>query len=227
MILPTISGDKNLVGNFFFFGCDLLYFNEYGKVLVNSLKFHAPWANIHCHIFNPTEDQIIWCKNKKISVSYEFVDPNIDEIKTYYACVRFIRIPEIFKDESRIISLDCDSIAISNLSEEKFIQDTNTTKVFWRSKGNHSLASTVLFGNDSVRHTYATKLKKYFEEDNYKWFLDQDVMDQMISNGEFGTTEDVYWGTTSLKKKKGAIWTGKGDKKFVSEFQKLLKMYRE
>ena len=103
---------------------------------------------------------------------------------------------------------------------------TKSTKVFWRTKGNKSLASTVLFGPDNVRVEYAKKLLTAFEDDSYKWFLDQDVMDEMISKNEFGITTDITWGSTSLKKKEGLIWTGKGDKKFSKEFQDLLEQYR-
>jgi hypothetical protein len=226
MKLPQIQGDLGITKNSFYFGCDSLYFTKYGTVLANSLRIHAPWANIHCHIFNPTDEQLNWCKRKNLSVSYEFIDSTIREPNTYYACVRFIRVLEIFDPTAKIISLDCDSIAIHPLPEQKFIEDTKSTKVFWRTKGNKSLASTVLFGPDNVRVEYAKKLLTAFEDDSYKWFLDQDVMDEMISKNEFGITTDITWGSTSLKKKEGLIWTGKGDKKFSKEFQDLLEQYR-
>jgi hypothetical protein len=226
MKLPQIQGNINITKNSFYFGCDSLYFTKYGTGLANSLKVHAPWANIHCHIFNPTGEQLEWCKQKNISVSYEFIETNIRESNTYYACVRFIRIPEIFHPNTKIISLDCDSIVVGELSEKKFIEDTAATKVFWRTKGNKSLASTVLIGPDNVRLDYANRLRVAFENDTYKWFLDQDIMDEMISQHKFGITTDVTWGTTSLKKNNGLIWTGKGDKKFSAEFQNLLEHYR-
>ena len=226
MKLPQIQGDLGITKNSFYFGCDSLYFTKYGMVLANSLRIHAPWANIHCHIFNPTDEQLNWCKQKNLSVSYEFIDSTIRELNTYYACVRFIRVLEIFDSTAKIISLDCDSIAIHPLPEQKFIKDTQSTKVFWRTKGNKSLASTVLFGPDNVRVEYAKKLLTAFKNDSYKWFLDQNVMDEMISKNEFGITTDVTWGSTSLKKKEGLIWTGKGDKKFSKEFQDLLEQYR-
>lgn len=226
MILPDIYGNKSLQGKFFYFGCDTKYFEEYGKILANSLKIHAPWAVTHCHIFNPTSEQLDWCKAKGVSVSYEYIDPNIREANTYYACVRFIRIPEIFDASARIIALDCDSVAVEDLPEMQFTLDTSSTKVFWRTKGNKSLASTVLFGPDNTRTEYAEELKKSFADDSYKWFLDQDVMDKMISENRFGTTTDTTWGTTAPTKKKGLIWTGKGEKKLSQEFQNMLERYK-
>lgn len=227
MQLPQIQGDTNIANNSFYFGCDTLYFEEYGKVLANSLKIHAPWANIHCHIFNPTAEQLDWCKTKGMTVSYEHIDTTIREPNTYYACVRFIRVPEIFQATTRVIALDCDSIAIANLPKDRFISDTETTKVFWRTKGNKSLASTVLFGPDEVRSVYANQLRTSFEDDSYKWFLDQDVMDQMISENAFGITTDTTWGTTAPTKKAGLIWTGKGDRKLSKDFQDMLQRYKD
>ena len=227
MILPKIQGTVDIADNSFYFGCDTLYFEKYGKSLANSLKIHAPWANIHCHIFNPSTEQLEWCNKKRISVSYEFVDITIREPSTYYACVRFIRVPEIFQPSTRIISLDCDSIAIADLPKHQFISDTDTTKVFWRTKGGKSLASTVLFGPDNVRVVYANLLQKSFEDDSYKWFLDQDVMDKMISQKSFGIFTDTTWGTTAPKKKSALIWTGKGDRKLSKEFQDMLQRYKD
>jgi hypothetical protein len=226
MKLPQIQGDVSIVKNSFYFGCDSSYFTKYGIVLANSLQIHAPWANIHCHIFNPTTEQLEWCKQKKITVSYEFIDTNIREPNTYFACVRFIRVPEIFLPNTRIISLDCDSIAMNKLSENKFIEDTDSTKVFWRSKSNKALASTVIFGPDNIRVEYANKLRTAFENDSYKWFLDQDILDEMIRQNAFGTTTEVTWGTAAWKKNNGLIWTGKGDRKFSEDFQRLSEYYR-
>ena len=226
MILPQIQGNTGISKNSFYFGCDTVYFEQYGKVLANSLTVHAPWANVHCHIFNPTDQQLTWCRHKDISVSYEYIDNNIREPNTYFACVRFIRIPEIFQPKTRIISLDCDSVAIRTLSENQFITDTKSTKVFWRTKGSRSLASTVIFGPDNIRIEYANRLRLGFDDDSYKWFFDQDILDDMVSKDEFGITTDVTWGSTYLKKKDSCIWTGKGDKKFTEEFQKLLEQYR-
>jgi hypothetical protein len=225
MTLPEIQGQKNLSGNYFYFGCDHVYFNEYGKPLALSLRKHAPWAKVHCHLFNPTDEQLVWCDLNNVSLTYEIVDDSIFEIKTYYACVRFIRIPEIFEKSSRIISLDCDSIVIAPLSQDKFLEDTNETKVFWRTKGNKSLASLIIFGTDEKRYRYADNLKEHFINDTFKWFLDQDVLDDMISKNQFGITTDVYWGSTG-KKKTSAIWSGKGDRKFDQEFQRLIKEYK-
>lgn len=226
MILPEINGQKNITQNSFYFAADAGYLNLYGKALALSLKEHAPWANIHIHIFNPTSDQLNWCSNNNITHTYETVDTNINELRTYYACVRFIRIPEIFHNSSRIISLDCDGIAIKTISKEKFLEDTNRSKVLWREKQQMSLASSVFYGPDNFRFNYANKLKPYFENDSYKWFLDQEIMDEMLKQLEVESTTATDWGNPKIGKST-LIWTGKGDKKFNPEFQTILKKYQK
>jgi lipopolysaccharide biosynthesis glycosyltransferase len=226
MILPKISGQTNITQDSFYFAADTTYLNLYGKALALSLKEHAPWSNIHIHIFNPTPEQLIWCTGNNITFSYEGVDTAINELRTYYACVRFIRIPEIFNSACRIISLDCDGIVVKPITKDKFITDTNTSKVLWREKQQMSLASSVFYGLDNFRVVYADKLKPYFENDTFKWFLDQNIMDEMIRNNEIDITVNTDWGNGKVGKNT-LIWTGKGDKKFNPEFQQLLQKYNK
>ena len=224
MILPTILGDTNVDHDSLYFGCDAVYFKQFGVPLINSLKEHAPWANIHVHIFNPEPQQLVWCKDNSVTVSYEIVDTSIKELNTYYACVRFIRIPEIFNNNTRIISLDCDGIAIRTISKDKFLEDTNLSKVLWREKQQKSLASSVFFGPDNFRFRYADKLKSYFDNDSYGWYLDQNIMDQMIANREVEITTSAAWG---WHKAKGTVMilSAKGNTKNEPAFQELVKKY--
>lgn len=224
MIISKIYGDLDVVKDSFYFAADNFYFEKYGKYLFLSLKKHAPWANIHVHLFNPLENQIKWCKEKNGSCSYEFIDTNIHELKTYYACVRFIRIPDIFNKNSRIISLDCDSIAIKDISKDRFIEDTEISKILWREKQQMSLASSVFFGRDSFRFEYSKQLLQYFEKDQYTWFLDQLIMDDMVKNNKVNITLSKDWGNNKIKKTT-LIWTGKGSEKTSEKFLDTIESY--
>lgn len=225
MILPKIEGHTNITYDGFYFAADSVYLDLYGKALVMSLKDHAPWSNIHVHIFNPSADQLAWCVSNNITYTYETVDTSIDELRTYYACVRFIRVPEIFNNTTRIISLDCDGIVIKTVTKEMFDADTVVSKVLWREKHQMSLASSVFYGPDTFRIKYANKLKTYFENDSFKWFLDQNIMDEMLKDQEVLATTNRNWGNSKIKKDT-LIWTAKGDKKLNKEFQDLLEKYK-
>jgi len=226
MILPNISGQLNIEQDSFYFAADTVYLDLYGKALALSLKKHAPWSNIHIHIFNASEDQLNWCNLNNITCTHETVDTSIDELRTYYACVRFIRVPEIFSRSCRVISLDCDGIVVKPITKDKFIAATNISKVLWREKQQMSLASSVFYGPDNFRIAYADKLKPYFENDTFKWFLDQHIMDEMIQHKEVDITVNTDWGNGKVGMNT-LIWTGKGDKKFNPEFQQLLQEYNQ
>lgn len=224
MDLPIINGNVDIKKHGFYFACDSKYFDLYGIALSNSLKEFALWANIHVHIFNPTDIQITWCKENNVTCSYEYIDENLPEIKTYYACVRFIRIPEIFQKNTRIICLDADGIAIQPISEDIFLEYTERSMIFWREKQQKSLASSVFFGPDEFRYLYSNNLKKYFDSDTYSWYLDQNIMDEMIKNKEVEITKSHIWGW--MKTKGGTlIWTGKGSKKFDPDFINKLNQF--
>lgn len=223
MILPKISGDVDISNDGFYFGCDSIYFELYGQALLKSLEIHAPWANKHVHLFNPTETQIQWCKNNKTTLSFEYISLD-KEIKTYYACVRFIRIPEIFKENTRLISLDCDSISVKEIPKSEFLKDTDKSAVLWRKKSNTSLAGSVFFGPDNFRYLYANNLKQYFYNDSYEWFLDQNVLDIMVKNKEVDILEHRSWANSKIKRDT-YIWSAKGNKKLSKEFVEELKKW--
>jgi hypothetical protein len=76
MQLPQINGKLNH-NNFFIYGaCDTAYFDEFGKVLVNSIRKNSNNA-IHLHLFNPRDDQLEFCYSKDVSVTYEYVGSSL------------------------------------------------------------------------------------------------------------------------------------------------------
>jgi hypothetical protein len=226
MKLPPILGQTNISGNNFFFGADSIYFEQFGKSLAKSLRKHADWANIHVHLYNPKDEQLKWCEKNRVTVSYEFIPEDCKDPRTYYACVRFIRIPEIFRPEARIISLDCDGIAVKLITKDKFLKDTDKSAVLWRSKNQRVLASSIFFGTDDFRVNLAKRLAPYFETDSFRWFLDQIVMAEMMHNNEVSIVEFRDWGNPKIGVTT-LIWTVKGDQKNDPEFQKLITLYRD
>ena len=222
MQLSLLSIKTKLDGNYFYFAADNIYFDLYGKALVLSLLDRAPWAKIHIHFFNQTTSQQLWCNNKNITYTNETVDSSHTEFKTLCACIRFVRIPEIFKDTARIMAFDCDVIVNNDIPNQKFLKDTLVSKVIIR-KENRSLASAVSFGNDSARHILRKKILLNFEADNIYWFLDQDVMDEMYKEGSLSAL-DKDWSNSKMKQS-AMIWNAKGERKFKIKYQQLIDIY--
>jgi hypothetical protein len=72
MILPPVQGKVGQEGFFIFTACDAVYFDEFGKNLINSVLKNTS-VGIHVHIFNPRDDQLLFCqKDERISYSYEY-----------------------------------------------------------------------------------------------------------------------------------------------------------
>jgi len=73
MIITNLQNSLFHKDFFVFAACDSVYFDEFGKSLINSLLKNTK-HNIHLHIFNPKDDQLNFCsKNNRIYVSYEFI----------------------------------------------------------------------------------------------------------------------------------------------------------
>jgi len=76
MLIPPILGNLSCEDFFIFAACDGFYFDEFGRSLINSIQYNSS-HDIHIHLFNPTYEQIDFCHNKKVSVSYEYVPQHL------------------------------------------------------------------------------------------------------------------------------------------------------
>jgi hypothetical protein len=223
MLLDDLQISKKNDGNFFYFAADSRYFDLYGKALALSLKNHAPWSNVHVHLYNARDDQKEWCKFKDISFSEEKIDLNHKEFSTLCACIRFIRIPEIFEPSAKVVSFDCDVIANNTISFKVFQEATDVSRITIR-KGGKSLASAISFGKDNFRNIYRTRLLTEFSKDNIYWFLDQDILDSIMLESPLPQLSGI-WTSTKMTPDR-MIFTAKGDRKSNSEqYLKLLNYY--
>jgi hypothetical protein len=223
MILENLKIIEKQAGNFFYFAADSKYFDAYGKALALSLLKHAPWAKVHVHLYNPSPDQRIWCDQRKISFTEDIIDESNPEFRTLCACIRFIRISEIFDQSARVISFDCDVIANNTIDKDIFFEDTETSSITIR-KGGKSLASAISFGLDTFRDEFRKRLLNHFEKDEIYWFLDQDVLDAMMRESPLRQLNPA-WTSTKMTPDR-MIWTAKGDRKNANvQYVNLLKYY--
>ena len=62
---------------FVYAACDDIYFDVFGKALVNSVVKNTE-AQLHLHIFNPRDNQLLLLEGyDQVSVSYEYVLPHV------------------------------------------------------------------------------------------------------------------------------------------------------
>lgn len=210
----------------FYCASDTVYFNTWTKNFIKSSKIHAPWAHIHVHIFDGTDKDQNWCIENNVSVTTEKTPDqysiDLETKKAFWVNTRFIRIAELFEDSTPLIAIDSDSLFKNNLSELQFDNDLKHSWVTVRGDNNASLGSAVGFGNDQSRFVLRKKLLEH--QDNFKWFLDQKILDVMLQSQEIKMMDlrysDFYTQINSY------IWTGKGDRKFKKKFAALTEHFR-
>lgn len=139
--------------------------------------------------------------------------------KTYYACVRFIRLAELLKEPVPFLAIDVDGIV-----RRSFDYKLNNNKDFYlhaKEKGGH-LAGALLGTTNQQTVDFvqelADKLRAEFEKDNVYWFLDQTCIDDIVDNYNKGYLPLSYidW----YMKPDSAIWSAKGKRKELDIFKR-------
>jgi len=99
MILPPTHGNPPLTDKFIYTACDVHYFDEFAKVLVNSARAHTS-IPVHLHIFNPRPDQLCWAESQpNLSVTFEHVD--IDEFSAAAGRLSAVTDSPVLEDQLR------------------------------------------------------------------------------------------------------------------------------
>ena len=222
-----MSSFKKISMKGFYCPSDTVYFNTWTKLFIKSAKVHCPWAHIHVHIFDGTKEDQSWCLANNVSVTIEETpqeySTNIETKRAFWVNARFIRITELFDDSTPLIAIDSDSLFKNTLTEKQFDNDLISSWVTVRREDKASLGSAVGFGPDLVRYTFREKLLEHIN--NLKWYLDQQVLDNMLQNKQIDEMDLRYSDFTSQSS--SVVWTGKGNRKFKKKFSALADEYRK
>jgi hypothetical protein len=76
MKLPPLHGNIITESTIVFTSADENYFNFYAKALINSIKRHTNLA-VHIHLYNPSNDTKLWCRENSVTYSFEIINPVI------------------------------------------------------------------------------------------------------------------------------------------------------
>jgi len=257
MIIPPIQGAFRQNDFFIYVAADSDYFEKFGKTLINSVERNTTYG-IHLHLYNPTQDQLKFCKNKScVSVTWEelplenfneaikfWSQPVLPEpfqsrrtkmlgmkqfadsddlanwiFKTYYACMRFVRLAEFVDQPKRFLEIDIDGIVRSQFSNT--IDDNSKDfYLYQKDKGGH-LAGAILYNStpNSLKfiQDLAHVIRTEIEKDNIYWFLDQHSLDNVIVKYNKGLLPISYvdW----HMRPDSAIWSAKGKRKELAIFK--------
>jgi len=145
--------------------------------------------------------------------------------KTYYACVRFIRLAQLLDQARPFLAIDVDGLV-----RGPFDFEFNDGKDFYlhaKEKGGH-LAGAVLGTAqpaclDFVKQL-ANNIQVQFEQDNIYWFLDQHCLDNLVNQYNKGLLPMTYidWNMNLSS----AIWSAKGKRKYINAFLEELSRYK-
>lgn len=145
--------------------------------------------------------------------------------KTYYACVRFIRLAELVQQPRPFLAIDVDGLVRRSFQFE--FDDGKDFYLHLKEKGGH--LAGVLLGTDRSQSVdfirqLAADIKKEFDRDNVYWFLDQNCLDALVSQYNKGYLPLTYidW----YMKPDSAIWSAKGKRKDLDVFLQELRKYR-
>lgn len=213
----------------FFCGCNVDYFQSWGRVFGLSAKIHAPWAHVHYHIFDGTDAEIDYCQRQGFTVSTEPTpddyNQDIESRKAYWSNMRWVRAVEAFDKSTPVISIDADSIMVRDLSQQQFLEDLEHSWVPTAPKREQlSLASAVGYGLDNAREIYAGTMLGILNTGRLAWADDQKLLDIMIDKDQIQKMDLRY---TDFKFRDDSyIWTGKGDRKFKVKFNEMLARYQ-
>lgn len=99
-----------------FAACDSVYFLEHAPALVYSADKIA--KNVHLHVCNPTPEvyslACVLTSTVNIAVTFSFNEVNFPAAlndsarQTYFACLRFLVLPEILPSAGRVLTVDVD-----------------------------------------------------------------------------------------------------------------------
>lgn len=265
MNLPPIQGGLKQTGFFFYVAADSVYFDRFGRPLVNSIAKNSPHG-IHVHLYDPTPQQIDYCQqHHRVSLTWEVLSPDqFDSAlafwgrhdlpepyhgrrnkmlglkqftdcsnlaswirKTYYACMRFVRLPEIVAEPRRFLEIDIDGLVRGPFPTEFNNDADHDFYLYEKKKGGH-LAGAILYTEKPNTLAFirelADKIRTEIERDNIYWFLDQHSLDAVVPNYRRGLLPISYidWHMDPAS----AIWSAKGKRKELEVFQKEIALYQ-
>ena len=202
-------------------GCDQAYFDDWGIALLESIQYHVPWISLHCHIVNPTQENIL----PNVTITEETIDFPTDEVKiAYLQAVRFLAVADKFINDEYVITLDADTICAREFSQEEFDELFKHQYVLHHPKDDRWLAGFVVFINNNFRQEYARQLRSLPLEE-WEWGRDQLILNELIDDFAFRSLPKE-WMAIGKNKSNRAFLTLKGDQKYSEKFLNIYLKYK-
>ena len=253
MEISSIHGHLQHDQFFIYAAGDCLYFDQYGKTLIESINRNTDYP-IHLHLFDPRDDQVQYCIDRGVSVTYEYISSRL-----------FDRSLDAFRNDpfklQKLVS-DCAKLGIDSYDQyiskvyytcvrfirlAQIIKQTNSILIididaivreqFPLPRGRDfyihkfEVFDRVLCGvmyiterGHSFYNYYTQLLLNSFVADDIHWAWDQKALWEAIKQfNQYGLLPESY--IDWRFREDSYIWTAKGNRKGRKIFRKELQKY--
>ena len=197
-------------------GCDQLYYEQWGILLLKSIKRYNPWMKLHVHIVNPNKKNDLL---KDVDYSFETREFSSDQNKIgYLQCCRFLAVNNKFTNSDLVMTLDTDTICTRATSPEYFTETAKNITILRHHKDRRWLAGMVTFGQNDFRQQFVKQLHSLPVE-SWKPFHDQNALQDLSSTYQFVEQNDKdKWMKYGKNAEKGIFMTLKGNQKNAHKY---------
>ncbi|MCS4065614.1 hypothetical protein [Pseudomonas putida] len=208
----------------FLASADSNYFSKFGGGLINSfIEKRDNECLLFLAIINPTIEAIFWIEQNQARLSesgIHFLTTSGNDNKTYYACNRFLLIPQLLQQlGSGIFSIDIDAIFVSPTStftRRLLGLDGAFQQQEYRLPWQRCQAGRIYFANTDngqiMAKTVADFCRWIYDESVDQWFLDQNALEYYRRTQEESGTSKLE-NLHKLRDVKSGIFCPPGSKK--------------
>lgn len=206
--------------------CDQTYHDRWVHDLAQSVRYYNDWLAITVVVVNPDQQLV-----KIPGVQYHIDRRELNEENriAYLQALRFIVVPEIFRDDQLVMSIDADSICMRRIDPDRFNELCSRPAMLWHGKQQNWLAGMFTFSEDpTFRHQLRDHMLKT-NIDAWVWGYDQISLRELAQTQEFVRIDDTgEWITIGkIGTSKAAFLTLKGAQKTKEPFRSNYEAIRQ
>lgn len=224
--------------------CDSAYL-DYALALVRSVDVFAPGHCFALHVVNPSPHDLLRIErlqtalaSTRLATSIESIDlanATQEQARCFYACARFLMLPELLSEFNRpILCLDADSLIVNPI-DSYFSDEDNTDIVMFCEQLNDSVAAKRKVKNGTIvvqsnRRVAAflddvrNEIIRVFSQEHVSWYVDQEVVAQELQKQKYdlrlGHVRQAYADWTFLGS--SIVWAAKGNRKHAQASYRVL-----
>jgi hypothetical protein len=247
LVRPQVaSADRLIVAS----ACDGRYL-DYALPLIRSLDVFSPGFCFALHVVNPSADDLSRLEqfarvlvSTRLAISIESTDSadaTQDELRCYYACARFLILPDLLGEFGLpVLCVDADSLVVNPI-DFRFSDDADADVVVFceqlyddvSAKRRVKNGTIVVQPNDRVQSLLGElrdEFVRVLSDEAVAWYVDQEVFARKLQEHQatirLGHVREAYadWSFRGSS----VIWAAKGDRKLEDvTYRSLMHMFAD